>query len=180
MQRHSCWPLLASPARPASPLPRSTPTLPQHCAPYDSPAGSYKVIATGQAVAIHPSSVLCGKKAECIVFNELVSSDGLPERASQATVWMPAWFTGMEKACIEQQARLGAGCLQCEARRCTGEVRCCMAEGQFAVPDMRLCYAPPQVRTSKQYARDAVAIEAAWLPELAPAYFARQHANAGR
>ncbi|PRW45383.1 ATP-dependent RNA helicase dhx8 isoform A [Chlorella sorokiniana] len=69
--------------------------------------GSYKVIATGQAVAIHPSSVLCGKKAECIVFNELV-------------------------------------------------------------------------RTSKQYARDAVAIEAAWLPELAPAYFARQHANAGR
>lgn len=31
------------------------------------------MIATGQAVAIHPSSVLCGKKAECIVFNELVS-----------------------------------------------------------------------------------------------------------
>ncbi len=40
-------------------------------APFPAP-GSYKVIATGQAVAIHPSSVLCGKKAECIVFNELV------------------------------------------------------------------------------------------------------------
>jgi ATP-dependent RNA helicase DHX8/PRP22 len=65
------------------------------------------VIATGQAVAIHPSSVLCGKKAECIVFNELV-------------------------------------------------------------------------RTTKQYARDALVVEAGWLPELAPAYFARQHANAGR
>ncbi|KAL4447805.1 hypothetical protein ABPG75_005024 [Micractinium tetrahymenae] len=69
--------------------------------------GSYKVIATGQAVAIHPSSVLAGKKPECIVFNELV-------------------------------------------------------------------------RTTKQYARDATVIEASWLPELAPAYFARQHANAGQ
>lgn len=68
--------------------------------------GSYKVIATGQAVAIHPSSVLAGKKPECIVFNELV-------------------------------------------------------------------------RTTKQYARDATVIEPGWLPELAPAYFARQHANAG-
>ncbi|KAL4442503.1 hypothetical protein ABPG77_005087 [Micractinium sp. CCAP 211/92] len=67
--------------------------------------GSYKVIATGQAVAIHPSSVLAGKKPECIVFNELV-------------------------------------------------------------------------RTTKQYARDATVVEASWLPELAPAYFARQHANA--
>ena len=65
------------------------------------------MIATGQAVAIHPSSVLCGKKAECIVFNELV-------------------------------------------------------------------------RTTKQYARDALVVEAGWLLELAPAYFARQHANAGR
>lgn len=69
--------------------------------------GSYKVIATGQAVAIHPSSVLAGKKPECIVFNELV-------------------------------------------------------------------------RTTKQYARDATVVEASWLPELAPAYFARQHANAGQ
>jgi len=38
----------------------------------------------------------------------------------------------------------------------------------------------PQVRTTKQYARDATVVEAGWLPELAPAYFARQHANAGR
>eukprot|EP00887_Chlorella_sp_A99_P005931 scaffold29.g5931.t1 len=68
--------------------------------------GSYKVISTGQAVAIHPSSVLCSKKPECIVFNELV-------------------------------------------------------------------------RTTRQYARDVVAIDAKWLPELAPAFFARQQANAG-
>jgi hypothetical protein len=71
---------------------------------YHTFAGSYKVIATGQTVAIHPSSVLCGKKAECVVFNELV-------------------------------------------------------------------------RTSRQYARDALLIDARWLPELAPAYFARQQAN---
>lgn len=45
------------------------------------------------------------------------------------------------------------------------------------------CPAPSacvQVRTTKQYARDATVIEPGWLPELAPAYFARQHANAGR
>lgn len=49
-----------------------------HPAPHAplAPAGSYKVIATGQAVAIHPSSVLAGKKPECIVFNELVSWPG--------------------------------------------------------------------------------------------------------
>lgn len=40
--------------------------------------------------------------------------------------------------------------------------------------------APAQVRTTKQYARDATVVEASWLPELAPAYFARQHANAGQ
>lgn len=72
-----------------------------------TPPGSYKVIASGQAVTIHPSSVLSGKKPECIVFNEMV-------------------------------------------------------------------------RTTRQYARDATVIEALWLPELAPAYFARQHANAGQ
>ena len=57
-------------------------------------------------MAIHPSSVLCGKKAECIVFNELV-------------------------------------------------------------------------RTSRQYARDVVQVDSNWLPELAPAFFARQQANEG-
>jgi ATP-dependent RNA helicase DHX8/PRP22 len=63
--------------------------------------GSYRVVATGQDVAIHPSSVLHGKRADCIVFNELV-------------------------------------------------------------------------RTTRQYARDIVAIDAKWLPELAPAYFAKK------
>lgn len=63
--------------------------------------GSYRVVATGQDVAIHPSSVLHGKRADCIVFNELV-------------------------------------------------------------------------RTTRQYARDIVAIDAKWLPELAPAYFTRK------
>lgn len=62
------------------------------------------MISSGQAVAIHPSSVLHGRKPECIVFNELV-------------------------------------------------------------------------RTTRQYARDAVVVEPSWLPELAPAYFARSAAN---
>ena len=76
-------------------------TNPQH---WLSLAGTYRVIATGQTVALHPGSVLCGKKPECVVFNELV-------------------------------------------------------------------------RTTRQYARDVTSIDPAWLPELAPAFFARQHAN---
>jgi len=66
--------------------------------------GTYRVVATGQDVHIHPSSVLHGKRAECIVFNELV-------------------------------------------------------------------------RTTRQYARGVTAVEALWLPEMAPAYFARKQAN---
>jgi ATP-dependent RNA helicase DHX8/PRP22 len=31
-----------------------------------------QVIASGQQVFIHPSSVLIGKKVDCIVFSELV------------------------------------------------------------------------------------------------------------
>ena len=34
-----------------------------------------------------------------------------------------------------------------------------------------------QVRTTRQYARDAVVVDAKWLPELAPAFFARQQAR---
>ena len=55
-------------------------------------------------MALHPGSVLCGKKAECVVFNELV-------------------------------------------------------------------------RTTRQYARDITVVDPSWLPEIAPAFFARQHAS---
>lgn len=64
MQPWQCCPARFRPAPPTR-HPSAVPIFPL-------PPGSYKVIATGQAVTIHPSSVLCGKKAECIVFNELV------------------------------------------------------------------------------------------------------------
>ncbi|GLC42130.1 hypothetical protein PLESTM_001294900 [Pleodorina starrii] len=63
------------------------------------PDGSYRVLATGRQVFLHPSSVLLDRKPDVLVFNELM-------------------------------------------------------------------------HTSRTYARDAVAIEARWLPELAPAVFA--------
>jgi len=67
--------------------------------------GTYRVVASGQSVHLHPSSVLHGKrKPECIVFTELV-------------------------------------------------------------------------RTTRQYVRGVTCVEASWLPELAPAYFARKQAN---
>jgi hypothetical protein len=66
-------------ARPALPCSRPAPgppgckRAPKPDAPTPSPGQcSYKVIATGQVVFLHPSSVLCGKKPECVVFNELV------------------------------------------------------------------------------------------------------------
>lgn len=66
--------------------------------------GKYRVVSTGQEVLLHPSSVLHGKRPDCIVFGELV-------------------------------------------------------------------------RTSRQYARGITKIEALWLPELVPTYFARKQAN---
>lgn len=36
------------------------------------PDGSYRTVAGSQAVAIHPSSVLFGKKVEAIMYNEFV------------------------------------------------------------------------------------------------------------
>eukprot|EP00798_Chlamydomonas_sp_ICE-L_P016225 gene16226-22390_t len=34
--------------------------------------GTFKVIATGQQIFIHPSSILCGKKPECFLYDEMV------------------------------------------------------------------------------------------------------------
>ncbi|KAF8063655.1 RID1 [Scenedesmus sp. PABB004] len=67
------------------------------------PDGTYTVLATGQVVALHPSSVLRGRAPEVVVFSELV-------------------------------------------------------------------------RTTRHYAREVTRIQAAWLPELAPAFFAAKAA----
>ncbi|KXZ53924.1 hypothetical protein GPECTOR_6g842 [Gonium pectorale] len=69
------------------------------------PDGSYRVIATGRQVFLHPSSVLLERKPDVLIFNELM-------------------------------------------------------------------------HTTKTYARDATAVEARWLPELAPAFFAAKAAAA--
>ncbi|KAI5080413.1 hypothetical protein GOP47_0003596 [Adiantum capillus-veneris] len=60
------------------------------------PDGSYRAMSSGQTVFVHPSSVLFGKKPDCLIFNELVcttrhyirnvtriDSAWLPELASQ-------------------------------------------------------------------------------------------------
>ena len=36
------------------------------------PDGSYRTVVGNQAVAVHPSSVLCGKRVEAIVYHEFV------------------------------------------------------------------------------------------------------------
>ena len=53
-------------------------------------AGSYKMIMSSQAVSIHPSSVLSGKKARCIVFGELIHTTR--NYARQVTAIDPAWL----------------------------------------------------------------------------------------
>ncbi|KAK9787003.1 hypothetical protein WJX73_003483 [Symbiochloris irregularis] len=65
------------------------------------PDGSFRMVASGQTVSIHPSSVLCGTRPQCIVFDELL-------------------------------------------------------------------------HTSRAYARTVSRIEPSWLPEIAPAFFARR------
>ena len=54
-------------------------------------AGTYKVIATGQLVSIHPSSVLSNKKPACIVFDELVLTTRQYARTVTAidSQWLP-------------------------------------------------------------------------------------------
>ncbi|XP_014490699.1 pre-mRNA-splicing factor ATP-dependent RNA helicase DEAH10 [Vigna radiata var. radiata] len=39
------------------------------------PEGTYRALASGQVVQIHPSSVLFRKKPECVIFNELVQTN---------------------------------------------------------------------------------------------------------
>lgn len=60
------------------------------------PAGTYRVVASGQTVNIHPSSVLCGKKARCIVFGELVATTR--HYARQVSAIEPAWLVELAPA----------------------------------------------------------------------------------
>ncbi|KAJ9513362.1 hypothetical protein QJQ45_001401 [Haematococcus lacustris] len=56
------------------------------------PGGAYKVIATGQTVYLHPSSVLVGRtKPDCVVFNELVRTTKQYARVLTAIEvrWLP-------------------------------------------------------------------------------------------
>ncbi|KAG6556147.1 hypothetical protein Mapa_002088 [Marchantia paleacea] len=42
---------------------------------HKQPDGKYRALSSGQTVAIHPSSVLFGKKPDCVIFNELVRTN---------------------------------------------------------------------------------------------------------
>jgi ATP-dependent RNA helicase DHX8/PRP22 len=53
-------------------------------------AGTYRLVATNQLVMIHPSSVLSGRKAACIVFDELVQTARLYAR--NVTAIEPGWL----------------------------------------------------------------------------------------
>jgi ATP-dependent RNA helicase DHX8/PRP22 len=52
--------------------------------------GTYRVLATGQQVSLHPSSVLHGKRHNCIIFNELVRTTKQYVRC--VTVIEPGWL----------------------------------------------------------------------------------------
>jgi ATP-dependent RNA helicase DHX8/PRP22 len=55
-----------------------------------------QVIATGQVVKIHPSSVLCGKKVECVLFNELLHTSKCYIR--ECTAIEPRWLPELAPA----------------------------------------------------------------------------------
>ncbi len=48
------------------------------------------MVASGQTVHIHPSSVLCGKPTPCIVFGELIHTTR--SYARQVSAIEPAWL----------------------------------------------------------------------------------------
>ncbi|KAK9904219.1 hypothetical protein WJX75_007114 [Coccomyxa subellipsoidea] len=54
------------------------------------PNNTYKVIASGQIVSIHPSSVLSGRKPRCIVFDEILRTTR--NYARNVTVIEPSWL----------------------------------------------------------------------------------------
>eukprot|EP00850_Spirogloea_muscicola_P014566 SM000105S13911 [mRNA] locus=s105:306688:310827:- [translate_table: standard] len=54
------------------------------------PNGTYRALASGQIVSIHPSSVLFGKRPACIVFNELVRTSR--QYARDVTAVDPLWL----------------------------------------------------------------------------------------
>eukprot|EP00877_Chromochloris_zofingiensis_P014727 jgi/Chrzof1/9508/Cz04g05220.t1 len=64
--------------------------------------GSYKVIATGQLVHVHPSSVLCRKRPECIVFNELVRTT--KQYARDVCRIQPRWLPELAPAFFAAKA----------------------------------------------------------------------------
>ncbi|KAL4517246.1 hypothetical protein Ndes2437B_g06850 [Nannochloris sp. 'desiccata'] len=72
-----------------------------HAAKLQIDGNKYRVVSTGQEIFLHPSSVLHGKRAECIVFNELVRTTKQYARGASSieSGWLaelvPAYFTRM-------------------------------------------------------------------------------------
>ena len=59
------------------------------------------MVASGQTVHIHPSSVLCGKKAKCIVFSELIHTTR--NYAHQVTAIEPSWLPELAPSVFTRQ-----------------------------------------------------------------------------
>ncbi|KAL3687732.1 hypothetical protein R1sor_014041 [Riccia sorocarpa] len=60
-------------------------------AAHKQPDGKYRALSSGQTVGIHPSSVLFGKKPDCVVFNELVRTNQQYIRSLTRidSLWLP-------------------------------------------------------------------------------------------
>jgi ATP-dependent RNA helicase DHX8/PRP22 len=67
----------------------------------DSFAGAYRVLATGQEVLLHPSSVLHGKRPECVVFGEMVRTSKQYVRG--VTVVEPSWLPELAPSFFAQK-----------------------------------------------------------------------------
>jgi ATP-dependent RNA helicase DHX8/PRP22 len=98
-----------------------------------APGGGYTMIATGQTVAVHPSSVLAG-----------AGSGG-----------------GWE----DDEGGGGSAAAAAARRRSPVPPRCIVFD--------------ELLRTTRTYARTVSAVDPAWLPELAPSFYARHRGRAG-
>lgn len=69
-------------------------------------SGGYRVLATGQVVALHPSSVLRGRAPEAVVFGQLVTTSR--PYAREVTRIQPRWLPELAPAFFAAKAA-GAG-----------------------------------------------------------------------
>ncbi len=102
-------------------------------------AGGYRVLATGQAVALHPSSVLCGERPPCIVFDELLRTTR--DYARQARPRPGALCPRFVLLCLNFHSILGPSLMLLTSTRLSASLQAAPVAGGMSCPAGHACTA---------------------------------------